>query len=330
MEFKQSVINIILIAVFLLLSVFVFVQKQYVIKSDMPNEGEIFASAKSTGAASAVQSIKETDLFGQEKPAEKYIEINELSQTQAQGGQVSRAFSSQGAGAFQNIELKEIVFYSSLANIPEKFIGKKTDDKERSEFSIYLTSAAAEQIIAQIKTDKAAKKQVGKDAKKQNNKAGANNASVSNSSSSKAENAKTQKDKDGQAKKEAKKELDFSILNKAVKDSKLTFFYPYNFKTLNNVSVGILSITPYEENQHIIKFEIKNNTQNFFIAANISVKSSGKQVLVRKFFDNVVGKKSDKQGILLMPQFKSGDTLSVTFLENGGRNRTYTIDLKIP
>jgi hypothetical protein len=52
--------------------------------------------------------------------------------------------------------------------------------------------------------------------------------------------------------------------------------------------------------------------------------------LKRRFFDNVVGKKSDKQGILLAPQFKNGSDVSMEFLESGGKNRTYSIKIKIP
>jgi hypothetical protein len=254
------------------------------IKSDMPNEDEIFALAKSTGAASAVQSIKETDLFGQEKPDEKYIEINEFSQTQLirERARTASVLLQKEGTPFSAAALKEILFYSSLVNVPEQFIGKKTDNKELVEFSIYLTSATAEQIITEMQTREILKKQTNKEVKKQNSKkTKQQNNKVKKeddkkegvSNSSKAEN--TDISKDGQAKKDIKKDLDFSILNNIIKDSKLTFFYPYNFKILNDVPVGILSITPYEENQHIIKFEIKNNTQNFFIVANISVKILG-------------------------------------------------------
>jgi hypothetical protein len=99
---------------------------------------------------------------------------------------------------------------------------------------------------------------------------------------------------------------------------------------MSDVSIGIVTITPCEDEQHIIKFEIRNNTSNFFIISNISVKNAGKQILIKRFFDNVVSKNANKQGILLTPKFNNGDSVSITFLENGGKNRSYTIDIKIP
>jgi hypothetical protein len=299
MELKQSVINIILITTFSLLSFLVFIQKQYSIKSDVVVEN------RELPTTAAAQSIKETDLFGREKPHEKIIEVNEFSEArQISAKAMPAAALSQTTGtSFSPAALKEILFYSSSPNIPEQFIGKKTNNKELTEFS-----------IEQIQSNRILKKQNNKETKKQTNKTTKKEGQLNTA----------------HAKKEVKNELDFSILNKAIEDSKLTFFYPYNFKTFNDVSVGILSVTPYKDNQHIIKFEIKNNTPNFFIIANISVKNAGNQILIRKFFANVVGKKTDKQGILLTPQFKSGDIVSLTFLENGGRNRTYLLEIKIP
>jgi hypothetical protein len=216
----------------------------------------------------------------------------------------------QGTGVVMS-DYAEIYFFTELGSetIPNTFIAKKTDTKDNA--TIFVFSSATIPTPPIRKTPN-----VPTQTKPQPRNTVANNESkvTTNSSSDEKPQARP---------------LTYGMLNHIVSESKLTYFYPFNFRNFDDVSVGVLSITPYEDSQ-IIKFQIDNNTSRFFFIANFSIEIDDRVVATQKFFENTVAQKSKRSGIVLIAKQKEGTKLKFILLESSGHKRRYEIVIQVP
>lgn len=118
----------------------------------------------------------------------------------------------------------------------------------------------------------------------------------------------------------------FHLLNDAVKSSQNSYFYSDKSASIKNVTVTVLSLTPYQSNKDILKFQITNDqVQDYFFITNIAL-YQGKSLLTPEFFyKNLVASGKTIECIALIPRLPHSE-LSLVVLESGGKTRKFTIN----
>lgn len=306
---RQTIINIALILFFIFLFAVVFPQKKYRVSDDI-REGDLY-NAPAERENKKLNVGHQTQNPGETQEVNTEINILEESYQRA-----------------KTPDLPEIGFYTEISDIPAAFIGKKTS-KQAAQFVIFLTETTASSAFA-FESKKA------EGTSRRTERVGVAKTEVLRSTDATKKSEQKDRRKEKQEKinaddgKEGKVQLDFSVLNKAISASSLTYFYPFNFKNIDDVSVGILSITPYADNTQIIKFRVDNDTSAYFFIANVSAEVDGKVLIFQKFFENVVSRQSKRMGIILIPAQASGTTIKFTLIESSGRTRRYEIIIQVP
>ncbi|MDR2192564.1 MAG: hypothetical protein LBO62_06780 [Endomicrobium sp.] len=258
-----------------------------------------------------------------------------------------------GSG-YQNERNKIFIAYTEL-ELPEMFRVQRFGVKERSE--IVITSTASftvdEKKMEEIKARalEEAKISVAAEIKEEAARAAAEAEAKSKSAeairaaklkaqkeeearqrANKAKNSANAKGTAGENSKNAKSGgagADYNFYNKIIKDSRKTFFFPDNFKTVSDVAVGVYTATPYED-KHIIKFQIKNNSTSYFFIANISLYKEGDFVICDYYNDSMISGGRVLEGIIVSPIFKSKEKITLKLIESSGKNRSYEISFTIP
>ncbi|MDR1195947.1 MAG: hypothetical protein LBL00_05675 [Endomicrobium sp.] len=270
-------------------------------------------------------------------------------------------------GSYQNERNRIFIAYTEL-ELPETFRIQRFGVKEKSEIVITSTatitvdekemekikaqaleeakiSVAAEMEEAQAAVEAAAKAQAAAEA-------AAKEAKAQAAAAAQAAKLKAQKDEearqraakskkyangggadadelDGENSKSGKAKSDYNYYNKIIKDSRKTFFFPDNFKTISDVAVGVYTATPYED-KHIIKFQIKNDSTSYFFIANISLYKEGAFVICDYHNDSMVSGGRILEGIIVSPVFQSKEKIMLKLIESSGKNRNYEINFIIP
>jgi hypothetical protein len=269
-------------------------------------------------------------------------------------GEVAAGTSGYGHGsAYQNARNRIFIAYTEL-ELPETFRVQRFGVKEKSEIVITSTASitVGEKEMEEIKARALEEATVSVAAKMKEAEAiaakaqAAAEAAKAQAAKLKAQNEAKQKAAAAKAKKSAgangggdeensenaksgRYKPDYNYYNKIIKDSRKTFFFPDNFKTVSDVAVGVYTATPYED-KHIIKFQIKNNSTSYFFIANISLYKEGDFVICDYYNDSMVSGGRILEAIIVSPIFKSKEKIMLKLIESSGKNRSYEINFTIP
>lgn len=115
----------------------------------------------------------------------------------------------------------------------------------------------------------------------------------------------------------------FHFLNQAVKNSNSSYFFSDRHVTIKDVTVSVVSITPYRD-QDILKFQVSNGQQQYFFISVVSLSEDRKPVQAQFFYEPLVSPEKTQDCIALIPRMNRTQlTLMVT--ESGGKSRTFTL-----
>lgn len=128
---------------------------------------------------------------------------------------------------------------------------------------------------------------------------------------------------------EAPKKDEFSTYSKAVSDGMSSFFFNNSKSIIKDVTVEVLSLTPFQGEQDIIKFRITNNQPEFFFILNVSLYEKDKLLNAKTFFERFVQSKKSLDCLAVIPR-KSHTKLSLILSESGGGKRTFKLEVPIP
>ena len=112
-------------------------------------------------------------------------------------------------------------------------------------------------------------------------------------------------------------------LKQYIKKSANTYFFTDLQSDQHDVSVSLVSITPYGA-QDILQYEILNAQNGFFFISNISIRKDDKVILAELYNDPLIRPGDKITGLAVVP--KMNKTLgTLTVLESGGRARIFNL-----
>ena len=125
--------------------------------------------------------------------------------------------------------------------------------------------------------------------------------------------------------KKAPEQILFSqhILNNVVKNSNNSYYFSGKSLTLRDVTLEILSLTPYQD-KDILKFTIQNNQQDYFFISNVFLYEQQTPISARFFYEPLLGPGKSMDCSALISR-RAQSQLSLVIIESSGKNRTFTL-----
>lgn len=126
----------------------------------------------------------------------------------------------------------------------------------------------------------------------------------------------------------AEEVLNINKVRDIVDNSEKNYFFPNGGKILNDVTLVVKSVTPWE-NKSILTLELDNAQGKYFFISNISVIQAGAPLPLQHFNEAFyIG--NQKAPIFLIVRQLKGEAVVVKLSEQGGGGRVFEIPVSIP
>ncbi len=112
-------------------------------------------------------------------------------------------------------------------------------------------------------------------------------------------------------------------LERHIKNSNSTYFFTDIQATLKDVSVSLLSITPYGD-KDILKFSVRNDQKDFFFISNITIKKDDKIISPELFYEPLAKPGSEMTCLAVLPRMNRSLS-SLALVESGGKARIFNL-----
>lgn len=123
--------------------------------------------------------------------------------------------------------------------------------------------------------------------------------------------------------------LNINKVRDIVNNSDKTYFFSGTERTMNEVTLKVKSITPWQ-NRSVLTLELSNDQPKYFFISNIAVMSAGLPLPADLFNDPFLsGNKAATIYILTARPLKS-EAVTVKLSESGGNGRSFDISTAIP
>ena len=122
--------------------------------------------------------------------------------------------------------------------------------------------------------------------------------------------------------------LNVNKVRDIVNNSEKTYFFPGIEKTLNEVTLTVKSVTPWQ-NKSVLTLELDNSVAKYFFVSNISITSAGTPLPIESFNDPFIpGKK--RATFFVIARALKAEPVAVKLSESGGETRVFDLRVAVP
>lgn len=218
---------------------------------------------------------------------------------------------------FSQANLPVYNVYSELY-LPEKFVAKLVQSKSAADYIVVNRELLEKKFVFVEKTHAATKIQnVSKvlEVAKLSNVEKKNDTNKTVTETAQAKSAQENK----------QTELSYYSIKKYVAGNPKTYFYP-SLSTGKEIIVSVVSYTPYQQ-QDILKFKIKNNSNSFFFISNVNITTENNEKLPIKFFsEQFVSPDNELEGYILFPLISK----KLIFILQDNTNKAFKLNFNVP
>jgi len=117
---------------------------------------------------------------------------------------------------------------------------------------------------------------------------------------------------------------DFNVLNSVVRNSQSSYFFAAKTEAIRNVTVRVVSITPYK-NSDILTIEVTNEQNDYFFLEGAAVYQDSRDLGARFFMDPLVAPGKTQTILALLPRLSRAN-LTLVLSESAGQGRRFKVD----